>query len=216
MFGWHERPTKAECVATVNDEPVYEVGYQWHVTVHKDGSVTYRKKHSIRSDASTLLPNMRADGEELCIPITDFVDVILSRLDPADLARALWSNEDVREAFMDALAERFSQGGVNDADRRKFLVKVKEAVHSHALDSLREKMSSLEYDMSKRSFFYHEVNRVNDFLREQGYVHADGTPIRLRHEDADPDFKIGGKHWNEARDWWRGEVLKRFPGQDAA
>lgn len=214
MYGWNQSPTKAEHVSTVNGESVFKVGYRWLVTTHKDGTVTYRKPYETSSDVKTVLPNMRVDDDELCIPVTDFVGVILSRLDPEHLARALWFESDaVREAFMAALAERY-ESGISDADRRKFIAKVKEEIHSAALDKLRDDMAKLEYTLSQRSWFYQEIDKINAWLRDQGYTNPDGSSIRLKHSDNDPDFKIGGTHWNDARDWWRAEVLRRFPAPE--
>lgn len=205
MYGWNEAPTKAESTMTVNDEPVYDIG-RYQVTIHKNGTVTYRTKYGHTTDPRATLPNMEISDGEIRIPATDLVGLILSRLDPVDLARALWTDAEVKEAFMECLVHRYNEQGIDDADRRKFLAEVKEAVHSKALDGLASTMASLEYDVSKRSFFYHEVNRINDWLREQGH------DVRLKHDDNDPDFKIGGRHWNEARQHWRDEVVKRFEG----
>ena len=203
MYGWNDAPTKADGNSTVNGNPVYQIG-KYDVTVHPDKSVTYKQRWTHSTDPRATFPNMEVADGEIRIPVTDLVGLILSRLDPVDLARALWTDDGVKEAFMDCLVHRYNEQGIDDADRRKFLSGVKEAVHSKALDALGSTMASLEYDVSKRSFFYHEINRINDWLHEQGYE------VRLKHEDNDPDFKIGGTHWNEARTYWREEVAKRF------
>ena len=78
-------------------------------------------------------------------------------------------------------------------------------------------MAKLEYEVSKRSFFYHTVNDANERLRNielalRGRFGVEDIELpRLPHENNDPDFKIGGKHWNDARDFWRCEVEKLFP-----
>lgn len=203
MYGWNDSPTKAECKLVADGNPVYDIG-KYQVTIHPDKSVTYQTRYGHTTDPRATLPNMEISDGEIRIPATDLVGLILSRLDPVELARALWTNDDVKEAFMDCLVTRYNEQGIGDAERRKFLAGVKEAIHSKALDTLASTMASLEYDVAKRSFFYHEVNRINDWLHEQGHE------TRLRHVDNDPDFKIAGRHWNEARQHWREEVAMRF------
>jgi hypothetical protein len=210
-YGWNQAANKAKELGEVNGERTVEIGWRYIATLHADGSVTYREKHRIDTDPRATLPNMEVTDGEIRIPLTDLVGEALKRLEPKDLAVALWDNEEVRAEFMDVLVTRYNQQGIEDADRRKFLEGVKEAVHSKELDVLAAKMALLEYALSKRSYFYHEVNSVNERLHEAGYVDKEGNPIRLRHEDNDPDFKIAGKHWNEGREFWRAEVLKQFP-----
>lgn len=217
-YGWNDHPTKAEVKYSVGSteggpvSTVYRIG-KYDVTV--PGStldVTYRNiERADDQNPKRAFPNMNVSDGELRIPITDFVDTILTRLEPRDLAVALWQNNEVREEFMGCLTSRWSEMGITDADRRTFLREVKEEVHSKALDHLASKMAHLEYSMSRRSFFYHEVNAVNARLREAGCKDYKGELIQLPHSDSDPDFRIGGKHWNEARDWWRAEALKQFP-----
>jgi hypothetical protein len=218
-YGWNERPTKAtvrhfegnadgSVVATI-----YEIGkYQVRVP-GSQVEVTYTVPGGYRdSNPRQTLPNMEITDGEVRIPITDFVEEILTRLSPVDLAKSLWENQEVRDEFMVCLVESF--GSFSDADRRKFLHEVKEAVHSKAIDTLHNKMSSIEYDLSKRSFFYHQINDINAMLHDNECKRFDGTPIRLGHEDNDPVFKIGGTNWNEARDFWRQRVEELFPGPE--
>ena len=217
MYGWNSSPTKAQETTRLNNADgthratVYNVaGYD--VVVAVDGGVTYAYRAHSTSDPIQTFPNMEIRDGEMRLPITDIVGEILKRIDPCDLAQALWTeSETAREKFMDALAFRWSREGVDDGDRRKFIDKVKNAVHEKALDRLADKMALLEYAISKRSYFYHEVNQVNEYLRNANCRNSDGTLIQLTHEDNDPDFRINGKHWNGARAFWRDEVLRQFP-----
>mgnify|MGYP001290679518 CR=1 FL=1 len=223
-FSWHDLPTKAEARHFIGgDKPaaVFRIG-KYEVTVPGEDrdDITYRVPYHTNTNPRSTLPNMDISDGEIRISLSDLVDETLSRLSPVELAQALWSNQEVREAFCDALT-----GGWNseftDQERRRVLRELKEAVHSIAQDKLSSSMAKLEYDVAKRSFFYHEVGRVNESLyeSEQQLRHSTGNEAlalpRLKHEDHDPDFKIGGKHWNEARDFWRKEVAARFPIAEA-
>jgi len=199
-----------------NPAVVFRIGkYEVIVPGEDRDDITYRVPYHTNTNPRSTLPNMDITDGEIRIPLSDLVDETLSRLEPVELAQALWSNKEVREAFCDALT-----GGWNseftDQERRRVLRELKEAVHSTAQDKLVASMAKLEYDVSKRSFFYHEVNRVNESLQEseRQLRRSTGNEAlalpRLKHEDHDPDFKIGGKHWNDARDHWRSEVLARF------
>jgi hypothetical protein len=44
---------------------------------------------------------------------------------------------------------------------------------------------------------------------------APPTVMQLRHDTANREFDVGKKFWNEAREYWRKEVLKRFPAPGA-
>lgn len=217
MYGWNEKPTKAKHLNTINGDHVFEIG-AYVVTVRQaepgEPEVTYRHKYRHSTDPQATLPNMEVTDGEIRIPVTDLVATALSRLDPVDLARALWQDDDVKEAFIDCMVSRYNEDGIDDADRRKVLHGIRETVHSEALDGLAEAMHKLEYTMANRSFFYHEVYRINEVLQENEVTDWDGQPLRMKHRDDDPDYKIGGKIWNEARDDWRKLVLERFPGPE--
>lgn len=223
-YGWNERDSKVEPRHFIGgDKPaaVYEIGtYQVTVSCGSPESapeVTYRNSRYQSADPRQTFPNMGVKDGEIRLPVTDLVGEILTRLEPVELAQALWADDAVRAAFMDCLVTRYNEQGIGDADRRKFLHDVKEAVHDKAVDGLRKKIGSLEYAVSKRAFFYHEINTVNDRLREvevmlRGRFDVSDIELpRLRHEDNDPDFRIGGKHWNDARDDWRKTLLAMFP-----
>jgi hypothetical protein len=217
MFGWNDRPTKAdEKYRICGDSParVVTIGYgQYEVTIPDDpeADVTYKKPHYTSGDPRQTFPNMDVRDGEMRIPLDDIVSAVLARVEPAEIAVALWGNDEVRREFVYAMVTRYSEMNVGDRDRREFLRGVKEAVHSSALDRFGNKASKLEYDFGRKWFFYHEVNRINDWLREGGYTDRDGETLQLRHEDSDEAFKIGGANWNEAREHWRAEALRLFP-----
>lgn len=219
MFGWSDRPTKADVKYLIGGETpgrVVTIGYgQYEVTIPDDteADVTYRKPHYSSGDPRQTFPNMGVRDGEMRIPLDDIVSAVLARVEPTEIAVALWANDDVRAEFMDALTTRYSERNIGDGDRRAFLHGVKEAVHSKALDRFAAAAAKLEYEFGRKWFFYHEVNRINDWLREREYTDRDGNTLQLHHEDSDGAFKIGGASWNEARDHWRDEALRLFPAQ---
>lgn len=213
MYGWNDRPTKAEIKYSVGDgdggttATVYKIG-EYLVTVPKNGDdLTYKSEYRHTTDPRHTLPNMDIANGEIRIPVSDLVGEVLKRLEPVDLARELWQDDDVKAHFIDMFVQRY-ESGFSDEDRRNFLFKVREEVHNKRLDDLAKTMHSIEYDLSKRSFFYHEVNSVNDWLREKGYE------VRLKHHDDDPNYRISGKNYNEAREFWREQVIKQFQGPE--
>lgn len=229
MYGWNERPTKATTHQYLGgDKPaaVYEIGL-YQVTVYdttpgEHPEVTYCHKYRHTSDPRSVLPNMDIADGEIRIPLTDLVGEALKRLEPVELAKALWQDDDVRAEFMECLVTRWSEQGIGDADRRKFLHGVQEAVRSKAVDELASTMAKLEYEFSKRGHYYHEVNRINGLLREldircgsdQHLLQFEAQDRPVKKDDGGferGELEIGGKSWEEARAYWRAEVAKRFP-----
>ena len=238
-WGWNDRPTKAEVKHLIGGEKpaaVYRIG-RYEVTVPgAELDVTYRSPYDRQTDPRSTFPNMEVTDGEIRIPVTDMVDEILSRIEPVELAQALWQNDDVKREFMSCLTTRYSEQGIGDADRRKFIADVKEAIHDKALDVLASTMAKLEYEMDRRAQHYHEIIRINDVLREHdvkvGRSRKDGAgewftemvPLQFDQLDRAPkndsggftrgELEIGGKAWEEARTFWRAEVAKRFPLPD--
>ena len=242
-YGWNSAPTKAKFTLFSGDAAVFEIGYgayEVSVPVPADRpddfdppAVTFKTPRRQHRDVKALLPNMDVDGDTLRIPVTDLVPLILDRLDPVDLARALWNDDDVKAAFMDCLVTRYNEQGIGDNDRRKFLAGVKEAVHAKALDALANAMSSAEYHINRASNFYDQIRQINAVLRERDirvdrHVWNDTTrdwetsSVVLQFDEmqhkrtADGlsvygDLAVGGRGWEEAREFWRKEVLKQFP-----
>lgn len=241
MYGWNEQPNKATAKYLIGGEKpasVYEIG-AYAVTVYGDErEVTYTHQSQHSSDPRHVLPNMEVQDGEIRIPVSDLVGEVLKRLEPADLAKALWTDDSVREEFMDCLVTRYSERGIGDDERRKFLDGVKEAVHSTQLDALARSMSSLEYSISRNAHHYDEVSRINDRLRNldvrvQRTVWVDGKDagsesVVLQFDARDHsandengrlvrgELEVGGKSWEESREYWRKEVSRQFPISDAA
>lgn len=256
MYGWNNAPTKAK-LKQINQTgsgdaitaavAIYEIGYGVYevslpVPIERPDdweapALTWSQPYRINHDVKSALPSMDIDGDTIRIPVTDMVPMILDRLDPADLARALWQNDDVKAAFMDSLVTRYNEQGIGDADRRKFLHGVTEAVHSKALDRLAGSMAKIEYETNRITNFYDEIRRINKTLRDQEVmvsreVWDDATKQYIRKlvplqfderehaRDATGnhtrgDLAVGGRGWEEAREFWRKEVLKQFPMPEA-
>lgn len=235
-WNWNERPTKAEIAHHIGgDEPkvVYRIG-QYEVTIPgAEAEVTYRVPSHRKTDPRATFPNMDIADGEMRIPVTDLVDVVLSRIEPVELARALWQTEEVKNEFMSCLTSRWNESGIGDGDRRKFLADVKEAIHDKALDRLASTMASLEFEADRRAHHFHEISRINDALRDldvkvsRGRTNEAGEwvtePVLLQFDQLDRSTKnaeggftrgeleVGGKAWEESRAFWRSEVSKRFP-----
>jgi hypothetical protein len=216
-FGWNEKPTKASpkrYLGGDNPAAVYEIG-GYEVTVRHADDVTTKHLFRHGADPRQTLPNMEIADGEIRIPVTDLVPLVLTRLDPVELARALWQDDDVKESFMDCLATRWSEEGIGDVDRRKFLLRVKEAVHSKAVDDLAETMRKLEFDVGRRFNMFDQIKGINAYLRDLDICRSDGTLLQVQTDAAaGGTFSIGGTVWEEARDHWRSEVRERFTGPD--
>jgi hypothetical protein len=240
MYGWNDKPTKAKLKHFVGgDQPraVFEIGeYEVEVATTATGNdergndqyaqpaVAYRSRHRHTTDPRATLPGLEISDGQIRIEITDLVGLVLSRLEPFDLARALWSNEGVRSEFMSCLSERYASDDFDDGDRRKFLAAVKATVHQTALDRLASTMANLEFDMSRRAHMSYEIERIDQTLRDLDVrIQAGAESVLLQFARLDipvkqPDgnykggpLEIGGLAWNEAREFWRKEVLKQFP-----
>lgn len=227
MYGWDEADTKLKPKHLIGGEKpsaVFDVG-SYEVTVAGENpQVTCRHKYRREStDPRRTLPNMEIEDGEIRIPVTDLVGEVLTRLEPADLARALWSDQGVRDAFTEAMAHRYMEGGVEEADRRKLLHGIQKEVHSAALDRLSDAMATQEYaarniahSQYSRHQFKHWLRAVEDTLTRfpealEALKQGHGFGKMFLVDPDEKDFSIGGKHWQEARDFWRAEVLRQFP-----
>jgi hypothetical protein len=224
MYGWNERPSKASVKHLIGgDKPatVYSVG-QYEVSVGADGEVTYKVPYHRPTDPRNVLPNMEIADGEIRIPVSDLVGAALARLDPVELAQSLWTNDEVRAVFIAELGRRWGDS-FTDADRRKALFVIQEAVHSQAVDKLAGEMAEQERAAREAVHTQYRRREFRDWLRSveetlQSYPEA-LEAARVRNgfgkvflaDEEESDFSIGGKHWNEARSFWRAEVLKQFP-----
>lgn len=235
-WNWNDRPTKAivkHYIGGDDQGTVYSVG-QYEVTIPgPEVEVTYRVPYHRQTDPRSAFPNMDVTDGEIRIPVTDMVDEVLSRIAPVELAQALWQNEDVKSEFMSNLVTRYNQMNIGDSDRRKFIEGVKETIHDKTLDRLASTMAKLEFEMDRRAHFFHEISRINETLRNldvkvnRGKINDAGEwvtePVLLQFNELDRptkdesgsftrgELEVAGKAWDEARAFWRAEVLKRFP-----
>lgn len=240
LYGWNDHPTKATLKHYLGGEKpaaVYEVGHSYMITISgvvegAEPEVTYVHKSNQTSDPRQTLPNMDIRDGEIRIPMTDLVAEALKRLVPSELAQALWQDEDVRREFMYCLKTRYSEGGIEDKDRREFLREIKEAIHDKEVGDLAGVLSGMEFNLCRNTNHYDEVHRINALLRDHNvrehYTREGETEPRFvqfnekdrGEKQPDGSFKRGalevaGKAWEEAREYWRTEVIKRFPGPKA-
>ena len=179
------------------------------------------------SDPRRTLPNMEVRDGALIIPVCDVIQEIIDRAEPVDMAKALWQNDDVKSEFMYCVTERYSEGGIDDGDRRELLQKLQSAVHSKALDKLACALCDVEYHT--RNFWLQQRDRsdyarsYHDILSELELYHPAAHAriverfgeTAFRHDPDYDEFKIGGAHWNETRDHWRRYVESYFPYPEA-
>lgn len=239
MLNWSERPTKADVkhfVGGDNPAVVYRIG-KYEVTVPgAEVEITYRVPSDGRfGDPRDAFPNMRVEDGEVRLPVSDLVDTVLSRVEPVELAQALWTNKEVRDEFIGCMTQTYWSDDFGDEERRKFLSAVKEQVHLKAVKDLASTMGKLEYELTRYTHFYDEIRRINDVLREREVMvrrpkyAEDGSVTYVeevlqfneedRHRDENDKFQrgnleVGGKSWEEARDWWREKVMSEFPFKD--
>lgn len=215
-------------------EDVYDVYGSYgtkQFRVPKDTPVTVeddRFRGHESSDPRRTLPNMEVKDGAMVIPLCDIVEQIVSRSEPVDLAKALWEDDDVKAEFIYCAAERYSEGCVDDGDRRELLRQLQSTIHSAALDKLASAVSGVEHrardfwmsqrDRSDYARFYYDIlceleQRFPD--AHARIVERFGTKACQHSPEEYDEFKIGGAHWNETRDRWRKYVESYFPYPEA-
>lgn len=227
-YGWNEHATNVDVRSFIGgDSPaaVFEIG-QYQVTLQgptpeNPPDVTYIKKRHESGDPRRTFPNMEVLDGVLKIPVEDIVGEMLTRLDPVDLSRTLWTeNKEVRAEFMHCMIETYTDGTLDDADRREFLRAVKEAVHSKAIAVLAEQFSSSEFNLCRTVYYYDQIRAANDALRraEDTVRQITGNEAftfrRLADDGQNELTRIGGTVWNEARDYWRDRIATLFPSAE--
>lgn len=211
-WNFSNRPAKVEPMHTIGGERparVYSIG-RHNVTVYDDGEVTAHQPSGYQGDPRRSLPNMEIIDGQVRIAMEDLIDEILARIEPEELAVSLWAHDEVRERFMEALAERFSQDNVGDKDRRAFVDKVKEQIHDKALDDLHSVMAKMEYTISTGWSCWQEIRACNEWLERCDVRDSEGNAYRLKDPSFNDQFQIGGATWNEARDHWRHEIRQHL------
>lgn len=158
MINWPQKPTTIESTLTVNGVPHYRVG-RYTVAInreHENLSVSYwASDRQSRTDPRSVLPNMAIDDGVLRIDLEDLVELIVQRAEPAELARALWTDEGVREAFLEALVQSWNNDHVTDSDRRKLLARVKETVYEETVRETLDVLSSAEFETVRQTELHH-------------------------------------------------------------
>ena len=178
------------------------------------------------TDPRTVMPNMEVKDGVIVLPISDLITEIVARAEPAVLAKELWQNEDVKAKFMYCVTERYSEGGVDDGDRRALIEKLKETVHSVALDRLGSAMSALEWEARRHYYGYEDrANYARHYAAVLEFVeNRFGAEARVALEEAhgrgyvpmSTEPSIGGAEWHEGVEHWRAEVLRNFPAPAAS
>lgn len=215
MFGWPDRPTKVEAkhhIGGDNPARVFAIGkYEVTVPADPEADVTYHvpRYRSGAEDPRETFLNMTVTDGEIRFPVDDLVPIMLSRLDPVELAQALWQNDEVRDHFIECATERYSEAGIQDADRRKLIEKLQGVISSVALDRAVNILGNLESRFGSKWYFWDQIRRAEDAIKNV-YPEAQDT-ARIASPDSDPQFKIVGTNWNEARDYWRAELSALLP-----
>lgn len=218
------KPDRTDTLTNEDVYLVYSAGAMREFRVPADTPVTLDTQRFHRQDRRTGVsdhfPNAQVKDSVIQFEICDFVDEIVSRCEPVDLAKALISDEYVRENLVYALAERYSGEGITHADRIKFFAKVGQAVHDERLEPFMNRFAKSEFAEAEKFSFWDQSNAVNRVLEEAGvmtYRHvkdADGKwvreqiPLRIA---VQKDMNIGSEKWNEARDHWRKRLEELFP-----
>jgi hypothetical protein len=215
------------------EQPIYKIG-KYNVQINYSKRIVYVSEpdRPERIDQSISL----MDGV-LNVDFSFIVEEVLRKCDPIEIARGMCEDADVREHFIESLAERWSQDNVGDAERRKFLTKVGCAVNEITVDRLADTMRKWEYEFCRRAYVDEHVSNINRTLRELNVMvqgpstYSSSVPgewergpdvllqmRRLDERTTDADGKsipgpvaITGQAWEQARTYWRDEIGRLFP-----
>lgn len=217
-------------------EAVYKIARSYGVTEFRvpDGTEVRQKEDRHRSmyggpgrdhelDVKRELPNMFVSEDALVIPFEDMVATILSRAEPANLAKALWeASEDVKLNFMGALASHYYSPAVTDKDRRDFIARVGGEVVDGIALGMHRKITELESkvrDERHRYDVWNEVQqwwtgaleRVRHYVGEETMRAITKVAGSVPFQGPDPEyeeFRIAGKFWNESQHYWREKIAQ--------
>lgn len=221
MVDYSKRANKIESKLSDETNQYYDIG-EYQVGINKEtGEVTYRDRTNHRGnhhdEIKETFPNMTCSNGELRIHVADVVTEILKRMEPVEIAQALWKAEDVRKEFIYCMTAYYSSDDITNKERVEFLHSVKEEVHSSNMRKLVNAMVNIESELGRRSFFYQEVNSANDWLKrveEQLRDKYEDQSIelpRLKHEERDEKFKLFGTNYQENQAHWRQLLEAKFP-----
>lgn len=220
---WHTSPRTYAIDHQRGEQPVWKVD---GVYVSLDGD-RLRVEAVHRSPS----PEMRIeiyDGE-LRLPLEDLVPQVLDRLDIGELARMICADDDARREVLEALARRYNEHGVEDADRRHWIAKVQASIHDARLDALTYSLTRIEQavaqmgyramgDIAYANVLRHELERAG-VDRDAALEAAERYP---RQDQDLIDFRAyvnthGGANnaWEAARSYWRGQLSALFPNVEA-
>ncbi|MDO9416990.1 hypothetical protein [Pararhizobium sp.] len=211
---------------------------EFDITVWADGEVTAKRKYYASTDPGKHFPNMTVSDGAINFPIEDLVSFILDRVTPEELADGIIADDEARAGLVEKMAERWSEPGFDDADRRKFLTKVQQQVHAKSIDRAIERLNARETGERSREDYYRwravELGHYKGLyerytealyeLREAGKLDDAGVqrrkaqhtaPEKLAEyikENRDPVVSESvGPQWYESRDYWRAELKNYFP-----
>jgi hypothetical protein len=174
---------------------------------------------------------MTVESGSINLPIDDLVEFLLARITPEELAEGIISDDDARAALVHKLAERYSEPGFTDTDRREFLTKVQQQVYAVAVDRAIERLNREESNERSRSDYYrwkavelgHYTGIYEYTLRQlegdegrtkaftERHTHPDQLAAYFK-ENRDPVVgESVGKQWYESRDYWRARLEECFP-----
>lgn len=221
------------------EQPVYKIGkYNVRVSFLKREIYVSEPERRYGSSSNGISQSINLYDGVLSVDFSFIVDEVLGKSDPVEVARCMLANEDVRTMVIEALAERWSQDNITDTERRRFLHAVAAQTNDKAVDILADTMRKWEYAFDKRSYVSHTIRNANDVLRSldvkiQGAARKNqetgewekSEPVLLQLRDVDAmdvdeegktipgrgSLAIGGKAWDEAREYWRDEIGKLFP-----
>lgn len=221
MFGWNDRRSVVESTTSENGVKLYKIG-KWTVGIHPDGKVEYVATNGANTDPRQTFENVTIEDGELRIPISDMVGEVLKRCDPVDLAKALWTNDEVKDAFMESLVWTYNST-MDASDQVKFLHAVKEKVHNAAVGRLDYTLGKLDREVSRIAYHMLSAERMNihnenveRMLNERFGVSDISLPRCTVPKVDGIDFdNYSGKTWTECRDYWRKKIEETFPGPDS-
>lgn len=189
---------------------------------HRGSLYGGRDEHKV-FEVKRELPNMFVSEDALVIPFEDMAAAILSRAEPAALAKALWeASDEVREYFMDALTYRYASDAVTDKDRKAFIAKV----NGEIIDAIGQRMlrKTTELEDKVRSFNHHRdvwnevqnwwtglLERIRYRLGDEHMYAITRICGSIPFHGPDPEyeqFRIAGIYWSESQHYWRETINK--------
>lgn len=222
-----------ECEYTLNGKTCREFGFnEYKIHIWEDGKVSVIR-NTWGNQLSADLRNLRVEDGRLMIDICDLVNVILQKVPMEELTDSLLTDAEVRSQLVYKLAHRFSDG-MDDNERRKFLLEVNSQIWDEAIDRLVMKMTEVETQLRAKTQYIRyqrtEFNLykglyewcLNSFLYDDGSerarkLHTEFLSRFLSDEKLverfpnDPLLSQSiGKDWQETRAYWRSKLEEVF------